>query len=211
MENMESKLCEAALAGSVNTLLELLQQDRLILERATMSYPSETPLHVAALLGHEDFAREILRQKPGIAGELDSRKSSALHIASQKGYVGIVKALLEVNPDMCSAKDVDGRNPLHLAAMKGRVDVLEELVGTRPLAASAPLIWGETILHLCVKHIQLEALKFLLENMEDSEFFNAKDDYGMTILHLAVADKQIEVWITHITYKSRVLNAHSRN
>ncbi|KAL9451668.1 hypothetical protein AB3S75_013272 [Citrus x aurantiifolia] len=192
MKNMESKLYEAALAGSVTTLLELLQQDRLILERAAMNCSSETPLHVASLLGHEDFAKEILRQKPGIAGELDSRKSSALHIASQKGYVGIVKALLEVNPDMCSAKDVDGRNPLHLAAMKGQVDVLEELVRTRPLVASAPLIWGETILHLCVKHNQLEALKLLMENMEDPQFLNAKDDYGMTILHLAVADKQIE-------------------
>ena len=59
-----------------------------------------------------------------------------------------------------------------------------------------------------MKHNQLEALKFLLENMGDSELLNAKDDYGMTILHLAVADKQIEIWITHITYKSRVLDTH---
>lgn len=71
---------------------------------------------------------------------------------------------------------------------------MEELVRARPLAASAPLIWVETILHLCVKHNQLEALKVLLENTDDSEFLNAKDDYGMSILHLAVADKQIEVW-----------------
>lgn len=101
---MESKLYEAALAGSVTSLLELLQKERLILGTATINGPSETHLHVAALLGHEDFAKEILRQEPGIAGESDSRKSSALHIASQKGYVGIVKALLEVNPHMCYAK-----------------------------------------------------------------------------------------------------------
>ncbi|KAH9685027.1 ANK REP REGION domain-containing protein [Citrus sinensis] len=126
---MESKLYEAALAGSVTSLLEFLQKDRLILERAAMNCPSETPLHVAALLRHKDFAKEILRQKPGIAGELDSRKSSALHIASQKRYVGM-----------------------------------------------------------------LEALKVLLENTDDSEFLNAKDDYGMSILHLAVADKQIEYY-----------------
>ena len=126
---MESKLYEAArAAGSVTSLLELLQKDRLILERAATNCPPETPLHVAALLRHKDFAKEILCQKPGIAGELDSRKSSALHIPSQKGYVGMVNAPLEVNPNMCSAKDVDGRNPLHLAAMKGRIDVLEELV-----------------------------------------------------------------------------------
>ncbi|GAY65606.1 hypothetical protein CUMW_242430 [Citrus unshiu] len=174
MENMERKLYEAAMAGSVNTLLELRQQDPLILERPTVNCLSETPLHVAALLGHEDFAKEILPQKPRIAEELDSRKSSALHIASQKGYVGIVKALLQVIPDKCSDTDVDGRNPLHLAAMRGHIDVLEELVRAKPDAASTRLIW------------------VLLENMGDFELLNAKDDYGMTILHLAVADKQIE-------------------
>ncbi|KAH9750869.1 ANK REP REGION domain-containing protein [Citrus sinensis] len=120
----------------------------------------------------------ILCQKPELARKSDSRKSSALHIASQKGYVGI-----------CSATDVDGRNALHLAAMEGHIDVLEEL----------------TILHLCVQHNQLEALKSFLETREGSELLNANDDNGMTILHLAVADKQIEIWITHITYKSRAI------
>ncbi|GAY62477.1 hypothetical protein CUMW_218110 [Citrus unshiu] len=72
--------------------------------------------------------------------------------------------------------------------MKGRIDVLEELFRTRPLAASATMIWGETILHLCVKHNQLDALKFLLDNMDDPQFLNAEDDYGMTITQLAVAE-----------------------
>ena len=55
---------------------------------------------------------------------------------------------------------------------------------------------GETILHLCVRHNQLEALKFLVETMDEhNEVVNAKDDNGFTILHLAVADKQIEEWI----------------
>ncbi|KDO39712.1 hypothetical protein CISIN_1g041009mg [Citrus sinensis] len=199
------------MAGSVNTLLELRQQDPLIVERPTVNCLSETPLHVAALLGHEDFAKEILRQKPRIAEELDSRKSSALHIASQKGYVGIVKALLQVIPDKCSDTDVDGRNPLHLAAMRGHIDVLEELARAKPDAASARLIWGETILHLCVKHNQLEALKFLLENMGDSELLNAKDDYGMTILHLAVADKQIEAIKLLTTSTAIEVNAVTAN
>ncbi|KAJ4717503.1 Ankyrin repeat family protein, partial [Melia azedarach] len=211
MERMESRLYEAALEGSVPTLLELLLQDPLILDRVVMNCLSETPLHVAAMLGHVDFVKEILCRKPELADELDSRRSVALHIASQMGYVDIVQALLQANPEMCFARDVDGRNPLHLAAMKGRIDVLGELLNARPCAASASTIWGETILHLCVKHNQLEVLKFLLETMDDPEFLNAKDDYGMTILHVAVADKRIEV-IKFLTTRTKInVNALNAN
>lgn len=62
-----------------------------------------------------------------------------------------------------------------------------------------------------MKHNQLEALKFLLENMGDSKFLNAKDDYGMTILHLAVADKQIKAikfLTTSTAIKVNVVNAN---
>ncbi|KAJ4717499.1 Ankyrin repeat family protein [Melia azedarach] len=211
MERMESILYDAAVRGGVPTLLELLQQDPLILDRVILNCLSETPLHVAVMLGHADFVKEILCRKPEFADELDSRQSSALHIASQKGYVEIVQALLQANPEMCFARDVNGRNPLHLAAMKGRIEVLRELLKTRPLAASATTIFGETILHLCVKFNQLEVLKFLLETMDDPEFLNAKDDYGMTILHVAVADKQIEV-IKFLTTRTKInVNALNAN
>ncbi|KAJ4717521.1 putative Ankyrin repeat family protein [Melia azedarach] len=208
---MESMLYEAALKGSVYTLLELQHKDRFILDKVGKNFLSEGPLHVAALLGHVDFVREVLRQKPELAGELDSQRSSALHKASHKGYVDVVQALFQVNPEMCFARDADGRNPLHLAAMTGRIDVLEELVRATPLAASATTIWGDNILHLCVQHNQFQALKFLLENMDDQELLNAKNDFGMTTFHLAVADKQIEAikfLTTRTTLKVNALNAN---
>ncbi|KAJ4717502.1 Ankyrin repeat family protein [Melia azedarach] len=211
MERMESILYEAALEGSVTTLLELLQQDRLILDKFSMSSIPENPLHVAALLGHLDFVKEILHQKPELARDLDSQRSSALHKASHKGYVDIVHALLQVNPKMRFACDADGRNPLHVAAMKGHIDVLEELVQAGPLEASATTIGGETILHLCLKHNQLEALKFLWEKMDDPELLNAKNDYGMAILHLAVADKQMEAIKLLTTITTLEVNVLSAN
>ncbi|PPD66183.1 hypothetical protein GOBAR_DD36939 [Gossypium barbadense] len=194
-EILESKLYEAAAAGNVTIFLELIRQDHLLLDRVLVNYAIETPLHVAAMLGHTDFVKEIIQRKPEFTRELDSRGSSPLHLASAKGYVDIVKALLFVNPDMCLAVDIEERNPLHLAAMKGQVHVLNELVRVRPQAARVTVSWGETILHLCVKYGQLESFKALVEVMNNQEFVNAKDDYGMTVLHLAVAYKQIEVWI----------------
>ncbi|KAK8509190.1 hypothetical protein V6N12_018276 [Hibiscus sabdariffa] len=189
---LENKLYEAAEEGNVTIFLELIRQDRLLLDRVLVNYAVETPLHVATLLGHTDFVKEMIQRKPELTKEVDSRGSTPLHLASAKGYVQIVKALLSVNPDVCLAVDIAQRNPLHLAAMKGQVEVLKELVHVRPQAARVTVAWRETILHLCVKHGQFESLKLLIEVMNDNEIVNAKDDYGMTILHLAVAYKQIK-------------------
>ncbi|KAL3844495.1 hypothetical protein ACJIZ3_001898 [Penstemon smallii] len=193
---MEKELHEATIKGNVNTLFNLIQEDPLILDRNNIITTFlETPLHIAAMLGHQEFSVQLLRQKPQLAKELDYRRSSPLHLASTNGHVEIVKALLQVNPDMCFAIDRDGMNPLHLAAMRGRIEVLKELLGAKPDAARAllPNQGNKTILHLCVEYFQLEALKLLLETMDIvGELINYKDKNCNTILHLAVADKQTE-------------------
>ncbi|XP_031251328.1 ankyrin repeat-containing protein BDA1-like [Pistacia vera] len=189
---MERRIYEAAVEGNIIFLLNLLQEDALILDRITVSCYGETPLHIASMLGHAEFVQEILVRKPELAGELDSRKSSPLHLATSKGYLDIVTILVLVNPEMCLARDRDGKNPVHIAAIKGRVSVLKELVKVRPNAARMLMERGETILHACVRFDQLEAMKFLMEQISDHEFVNSKDDDGNTILHLAVADKQVE-------------------
>ncbi|KAH9805135.1 ANK REP REGION domain-containing protein [Citrus sinensis] len=189
---MERRVYEAAVEGSVESLLKLLQEDALLLDRSMVSCYSETPLHIASMLGHENFVLEILSRKPELAGELDSRRSSALHLASAKGYLVIVKKLVSVNPEMCYVRDRDGKNPLHVAAIKGHDKVLEELFQKRPEACRVLMDRGETILHACVNYNQLECLKLLVEKLNDHEFVNSKDDDGNTILHLAVIDKQVE-------------------
>ncbi|KAJ0030250.1 hypothetical protein Pint_14363 [Pistacia integerrima] len=189
---MERRIYEAAVEGNIISLLNLLQEDALILDRITVSCYGETPLHIASMLGHAEFVQELLGRKPELAGELDSRKSSPLHLATSKGYLDIVKKLVSVNPEMCFARDRDGKNPVHIAVIKGHVSVLKELVKVRPNAARMLMERGETVLHACVRFDQLEAMKFLMEQMSDHEFVNSKDDDGNTILHLAVACKQVE-------------------
>ncbi|XP_031257965.1 ankyrin repeat-containing protein BDA1-like [Pistacia vera] len=178
---MERRIYEAAIEGNIISLLNLLQEDALILDRITVSCYGETPLHLASMLGHAEFVQEILGRKPELAGVFDSRKSSPIHLATSKGYLDIVKILVSVNPEMCFVRDRDGKNPIHIAAIKGRVSVIKELVKGRPNAARMLTERGETILQAFVRFDQLEAMEFLVEAINDHEFMNSEDDDGNTI------------------------------
>lgn len=173
--------------------VELMAEDKLILDRAIVTCFDETPLHIAVMLGHLDFVRELLNRKQELATELDSEGSPPLHLASTKGYTEMVKELLRSNPDICGFTDKDGRTPLLLATMKGLVDVIKELIQTKPTVIRVWVDRGETILHVCVKHNHLEALKLLVDSVTDDEFVYSKDDDGNTVLHLAATMKQVEV------------------
>ncbi|KAK9275296.1 hypothetical protein L1049_022558 [Liquidambar formosana] len=112
----------------------------------------------------------------------------------QRVTLDIVKELLSANPEVCMVRNQDGRSPLHVAAIKGRVGVLDEVVRVKPESTRVLTDRGETVLHLCVVHNRLEGLKLLVESIgNDKGLMNSKDCDGNTILHIAVAKKQIEV------------------
>ncbi|CAL9027611.1 unnamed protein product [Prunus brigantina] len=191
---MEKKLLDAAMEGNITMLKDLIQEDPLVLDRALASCVSETPLHVASMLGHLGFVKELLSHRPELASELDSRGSTPLHLAAAKGHAEIVKELALVDPAACMVRNEDGWTALHVAAVKGRVKVLSELARVRTESTRALTDRGEMVLHLCVGHNRLEGLKALADAFgKDDEFLNWKDFDGNTILHIAVAKKQVEV------------------
>ncbi|XP_047973977.1 ankyrin repeat-containing protein BDA1-like [Salvia hispanica] len=193
MEQLQTKLFEAATRNSITSLQQLLIDDPLILERALVNRFNETPLHVAAMLGHVNFAREIIRLQPKLVNELNSHLSSPLHLAAAKGHVGVVKALLSVDNQACLARDRNELLPLHLAAAKGHVEAMKLLLEARPEATMVRACGGESILHLCVKSYQLEALKLIVKSVRNvGVLINSRNNDGNTILHLAVAEKQVE-------------------
>ncbi|OWM86539.1 hypothetical protein CDL15_Pgr015574 [Punica granatum] len=96
---METVLYEAAAEGDVSALQMLLWDDKLVLDRVLSRCFTETPLHIAAMLRHREFVKEILSWKPEMAKELDFRKSSPLHLATARGHVEVVKLLLSENPE----------------------------------------------------------------------------------------------------------------
>ncbi|KAK2633162.1 hypothetical protein EUGRSUZ_L00453 [Eucalyptus grandis] len=207
----EKRLYEASLGGCVESLAQLLQEDRLILARASVTCFDETPLHVACMLGHLPFAKALLAHKRDLAMELDSQGRTPLHLASANGYGEIARELLQSDPLACLVHDEDGRTPLHLATMKGQINIVIELVKVRPEAAEHRLSLGQTTLHLGVRHNRLETLKVLVEMVRDGDLVNAQDDEGNTILHLAVANKQTEI-VKYLLQRSEVdVNTVNRN
>ncbi|KAG6660511.1 hypothetical protein CIPAW_03G112400 [Carya illinoinensis] len=140
-----------------------MQRDRLILHKISLTSFTETPLHIAALLGHLQFTNALLRRKPQLV---------------EKGHTQVVKALLQANMDMCLVSDQEERIPLHLAAMRGHVEVIKELLIAHPRSISRMNMYGDNVLHLCVRH---------------NYFVNSKDNDGNSILHLAVMLGQMKV------------------
>ncbi|XVE98388.1 hypothetical protein REPUB_Repub03eG0102500 [Reevesia pubescens] len=136
---------------SVISLLNLLQDDVLILDRFIVGCYTEMPLHVASLLGHVEFVDQLLTLKPELAKELDVRKASPLHLATSK------------------------------TTIKGHIIVLEKLVQAKPQTSQMLTNESETILHICVRYNQLEAMEFLVEIVGDHEFLNSKNSDGNTI------------------------------
>ncbi|XP_078172820.1 uncharacterized protein LOC144566662 [Carex rostrata] len=192
MDNLSTRLEEASHAGDVNSLKELLKKDKLLLEKLIGSTSViDNPLHIASMLGHADFVREVISHKPELAKELNGNGLSPLHLAAAHGRVTVVKELLKGGSDICLISEKhEGLLPLHIAVKKGRTVIVKELVEACEAAVHRLTNGGETILHLAVQYNSFDTVEFLLDRVLD---LNAKDNRGNTILHHAVASKKLSV------------------
>ncbi|XP_047959859.1 ankyrin repeat-containing protein BDA1-like [Salvia hispanica] len=189
----EKEMYDAATIGDVTTLKQLLQTNQHLLDVVSLTSCLKNVLHIAINQGQEGIVEEVLKIKPELALELDSKGSSSLHLAAAIGIVGIAKRLLAIAPEMCWWRDGQDMNPLHVAAVKGNVAVLEEMLRQDSFAAAERLHRGQTVLHLCVKHRQLGTLMVLVDKLGDKDLVSAEDDNGETLLHFAVRTNQLEV------------------
>ncbi|TXG55649.1 hypothetical protein EZV62_020905 [Acer yangbiense] len=189
---MDPRLHVAACNGDVGALQKLLQEDPLVLSEATLSTSSSnSPLHIAALLGHTDFAKFVMSLNPELSRELNHQGYSPIHLASFKGHLQIVTELLNFDKGLCFLQDCEGRTPLHGAAIKGRLEVITHLMSCCSESAMEVTDKGETLLHLVVNNGQKEAMVLLISSLRElnllHKLIDCCDEDGKTALQLAIA------------------------
>lgn len=189
---MDERLIEASRSGGVQLLHQLLAENPLILHSVALA-SGENPLHIAALAGHVEFVKEILRLKPAFAKEINQDCFSPMHIASANGYLEIVKELLQVDPRLSQLKGRDQWTALHYAASGGRIDIIKEIVSACTESVEDVTEQGETVFHVAVKNNRFEAIDAMVELVRERNklyILNMKDNNGNSVLHLATWKKQ---------------------
>ncbi|XP_052292812.1 uncharacterized protein LOC102622244 isoform X2 [Citrus sinensis] len=192
----DQRLNEAAQAGNVDALYELIWEDAYLLDQIDRVPFMDTPLHIAASMGHVNFALEIMRLKPSFARKQNQYGFSPLHLALQKKDTQMVRRLIDVDRNLVRVQGREGVTPLHYVAEKGNVDLLCKLLEACPESITEVTIRKETALHVAAKNDQLEAVECMLGwlryvDMED--ILNWTDDEGNTLLHITISKSQIKL------------------
>ncbi|KAK1559515.1 hypothetical protein Q3G72_015302 [Acer saccharum] len=188
------RLYTAALLGNAGELTQLLNENIDLLEDVLLTR-ADTPLHIAARLGHLNFVRTILIHKPSLAWELDQNGFTAMNLASENGHITIVKELLACDPLLYKLKDRDGKTLLHCAAIHGRLEILHELLTNFVDCVGQVTARGETALHLALKNNQEEAFSMLMDwikQTHNQRLLYWKDKSGNTVLNLVRSKNMYE-------------------
>ncbi|XP_031472476.1 ankyrin repeat-containing protein BDA1-like [Nymphaea colorata] len=189
---MDRRVYRCAAEGDTGALLELVKEDKLILEKVPVDC-EKTPLHIAAKWGHVGFAKLVLERMPAFAKIIDQKGRSSLHLASARDHAEIVREILKVDADLCLLGDKDGRNPLHVAAIRGFIQVAEEILAANPRCLQEVTPQGETVLHMTVRNNRVELLRYLLGREDIDGLVNKRDNHGNTILDVASKSNNSEI------------------
>ncbi|KAL1495331.1 hypothetical protein AB1Y20_017186 [Prymnesium parvum] len=169
-------MLRAAENGDVRELTRLLENNANIQERDNHGF---SPLHEAAVYGHEDAVRLLLENNADTAAR-DNGGSSPLHWAAVNGHEGAVRLLLENNADIAASTN-GGSSPLHWAAMNGHEGAVRLLLEKNADIAARDND-GSSPLHLAAMNGDEGVVRLLLENNAD---IAASTNDGDSPLHLA--------------------------
>jgi ankyrin repeat protein len=201
MENA-TDLSDATEQENMDALYELIQTDAKVLDRMDDISFVETPLHIAASVGHTLFAWEIMRLKPSFVRKLDQNGFTPMHLALQSNQTKMVLQLLDADKDLVRVKGKEGVTPLHYVAQIGNLVLLKKFLEVCPESIKDVTIRKETVLHIALKYNMFDAFQLLLHWLQNNWFAIASvyqkkllgwQDYkGNTVLHMAVSMNQTE-------------------
>ncbi|XP_024043163.1 ankyrin repeat-containing protein BDA1 [Citrus clementina] len=144
----DQRLNEAAQARNVDALYELIWEDAYFLDQIDRVPFVDTPLHIAASMGHVNFALEIMRLKPSFARKQNQYGFSPLHLALQNSHTQMVTIRKET--------------VLHVAAKNDKFEVLKVMLGWLRYVNKDDIInrkddEGNILLHISISRSHIQA------------------------------------------------------
>ena len=145
-----SLLHSACAGGNVALVRTLIKEYKL--DPGARDNESNTPLHVAALRGHEEVTLALIPYScPEVKGHLCR---SLLHSACAGGNVALVKTLIKTYKFDPAARDSESNTPLHVAVINGRSKVMLTLIEEFGCNPNMKGNLGRSILHFASTYLE---------------------------------------------------------
>ena len=192
--------------GSIK-LVEILVHRRLLDPVNDRDACGLTPLHIAALCGHDKVVNMLIGTFNCPVDCQDRGAHTPLHLACISGHINIVKLLVlehNANINVCNHQN---DLPLHLAAKFGHSIVVKTLIEDFNCDLNEKGHEGTTILHRACKYGHIELAETLIIDFGLDPM--CVDDSGFSSLHYAAWGGQLNVVDMLVSLHNADVNARN--
>ena len=148
----------------------------------------QTPLHLAAIYGHNAIAKYLLENNADTTVQ-DSSGATPLHEAVRYGNVEIAKALLNSGANV-NARDNLGKTPVMLILPKDKTAEIYKLLIAHRADLTQKDMFGDTVLHTAsMLNVGASTFGILIDGGADVD---ARNKEGVTPLAIAVQKNDLE-------------------
>ncbi|KAG8177431.1 hypothetical protein JTE90_026216 [Oedothorax gibbosus] len=184
-ETNSTPLLLASLKGQTNVVRALLMKG------ADINYTSShnlSALHCAAVFGHDDVVKVLLKYNSKLYKWKDCDGSTPLHLAVKMGHAKVVSTLLSAGANPCIVRN-DNNTSVELAVARDNSEIVELLLSHSYVDANDSNN-GHTLLHIAAEKGHLTNTELLVERGAD---INARNISGSKPIHIAARDGQLNI------------------
>ncbi|CAB1105913.1 unnamed protein product [Ectocarpus sp. CCAP 1310/34] len=201
-EWLQTPFQHAVAAGKIDLIVQLAQAGaggisvHSAVRRGEPDESGDTPLHIAASLGHHSILTLLLLQEAEV-NALDGEDSAPLHVEAEQGSLAAVEALVSAHANLSLRFGDDDLSAMDRAAYFGHVDVMRVLIqhgidqsdaGATGADVGAEDCGGDTPLHLAVRSASVDTMAALLRHGADANRVNGDQ---LSALHLAAKSSAV--------------------